>query len=117
LPRLSVRLSSIVDFVSNKKENVICDIGCDHGYVGISLLLQHKAAFIYNIDIRKNPLLNAIKNFQKYDLLKYTKNINCDGLKTDEISKPIDFCIISGLGDKTIFEIIKKRDKKIKIKD
>ncbi len=91
------------------------DIGCDHCYLAISLLQQHKAQTVINIDIHPDPLAAGIKNLQKYGLIDHTINLVNDGLKDLKLSDPvfqgiksIDTCVIAGMGSNNIIEIHQK---------
>ncbi|MDR2567955.1 MAG: tRNA (adenine(22)-N(1))-methyltransferase TrmK [Mycoplasmataceae bacterium] len=108
------RLLTTVKLIS-KPNAVIADVGCDHCYTSILAFEHHLASFCFNIDNKKLPLQSGIENLKKCGFLDKTKNICADGLKTDEVDKPIDYCIISGLGSKTILEIITTKNPNIKI--
>ncbi|MDR1850958.1 MAG: tRNA (adenine(22)-N(1))-methyltransferase TrmK [Mycoplasmataceae bacterium] len=103
--KLSNRLLAIATRIS-KKDNVIVDVGCDHCYTSINALLNCNTKFAFNIDVANAPLQSGVKNIEKYKLINKTKNIVSNGLKTKEIDKKIDYCIISGLGGNTIVEIL-----------
>ena len=40
----------------------VADIGCDHGYLGIYLLKNQIASFVYASDINEGPLNAAVFN-------------------------------------------------------
>ncbi|GMO13533.1 MAG: class I SAM-dependent methyltransferase [Mycoplasmoidaceae bacterium] len=102
--KISNRLNSITRRI--KKNSVIIDVGSDHAYTAINALRNAKAKFVYNIELNKSPLKSGIENLIKEDLLSKTKNIIANGLRTNEIKEPIDYCIISGLGGNTIVSIL-----------
>jgi tRNA (adenine22-N1)-methyltransferase len=102
---LSKRLNAITNLLK-KDKNVIIDVGCDHCYVAIDALKNHNTTFAYNVDINQAPLESGIKNLTKHNLIKKTKNIVGDGLNIMGVNKPIDYCIISGLGGNKITNII-----------
>jgi tRNA (adenine22-N1)-methyltransferase len=92
-PKLSKRLQALVDFVP--ESSVIADIGCDHAYVAISLILNQKAKFAYGIDNKDEPLKVAQSNVIAYQLesfISLLKNPLVDKLP------PLDGCIIAGVG-------------------
>jgi tRNA (adenine22-N1)-methyltransferase len=114
--KFSSRIVEIIEKIE-KKNSIIVDVGCDHCYTSIKALVEKKAKFAYNIDVNEKPLLSGIKNIKKFNLEKKTKNIIANGLDTNEIKKTVNYCIISGMGGKTICEIIQNKNKKIKIKN
>jgi tRNA (adenine22-N1)-methyltransferase len=101
-----------IDYLSNfiKKANYVIDIGCDHGYLSVLLLKKEIANHVINIDINKKPLDSAISNLTKNNLLDKTTNIINDGLKNLNFDFVIDYCFISGLGSKTIINIIENNE-------
>ncbi len=105
-----------IDYLSSfvKKSNYIIDVGCDHGYLSILLLKKGLANHVINIDINKKPLDSAINNLVKNNLLDKTTNIINDGLKNINFDFVIDYCFISGLGSKTIINIIENNKNVIK---
>jgi tRNA A22 N-methylase len=114
--KLSTRLQAIQDAIT-QKNCIIADVGSDHCHTAIAALANNKAKFAYNIDNKRDPLLNGVKNLTNAGLLSQTKNILADGLQTKEITDKIDYCIISGLGGKKISEIIKTKPETIKINE
>lgn len=114
LPSISIRLQAIQNEIA-KDNSVIVDVGCDHCLTAIFALKNKKAKFAYNIDIKKDALLNGVKGLEKYFLLSSTENFLADGLQTNLIDQKIDYCIISGLGSKNIASIVDERNKDIVI--
>ncbi len=106
-----------IEYFSNfiKKANYIVDIGCDHGYLSILLLKNKLAKHVINIDINKKPLASAISNLAKNNLLDKTTNIINNGLKNINFDFDIDYCFITGLGSKTIIDIIDNNKNSIDI--
>lgn len=100
-----------------KKNSVIADIGSDHAFLSIYLLKNKIAKFVYNIDINSQPLNNGINNLKKTNFFSFTKNIQGDGLKNFNETDYLDYVVISGLGDKTIIDIIDNFPKKLVIKN
>ncbi|MBS3971630.1 MAG: SAM-dependent methyltransferase [Erysipelotrichia bacterium] len=100
-PKLSKRLQALVDFVPYA--NVIADIGCDHAYVAISLILNQKANFAYGIDNKEEPLKVA-----QYNVLSYHLGSSISLLKNplNQPIHPCDGCIIAGVGKDVAVSII-----------
>ena len=57
---LSKRLQRCADYIGCA--NRIADIGCDHGYLGISLLKNGQVKSVIAADIRPMPLQAAMEN-------------------------------------------------------
>ncbi|GHU50641.1 hypothetical protein FACS189459_4890 [Bacilli bacterium] len=113
---LSQRLLTITDHITSN-DNIIVDVGSDHAYISIYCLLYKGTSYAYNIENKQKPFERTVDNINKYNLNNKCLNIFADGLKTDLIKKPIDYCIISGMGDKNITNIIKNRNNNIKINE
>ena len=61
---LSNRLLACCGFVNPGDR--VADVGCDHGYLGIHLLLTGKANSVIASDINPEPLASARRNAEKY---------------------------------------------------
>ncbi|SFE43381.1 class I SAM-dependent methyltransferase [Peptostreptococcus sp. D1] len=104
--RLSPRLKYISELVSDGKK--IADIGTDHGYIPISLLLDNKISFAILSDINRGPLNNAKKEVVKNNLQKYVDLRLGSGMETLREGE-VDQVIIAGMGGILISEIIEKK--------
>lgn len=98
---LSKRLNAVASFVP-KNANAV-DIGCDHGYLGIYLTKEHLVKSIILTDIKESALNQAKKNILKSKL--DIKTILSNGLESVDV-KGLDTIIISGMGTKTIIDIL-----------
>ena len=56
--QLSLRLSAIAGLVT--RGNRLVDVGCDHGYLPVSLYLDGKITGAIAMDVRKGPLSSQI---------------------------------------------------------
>lgn len=101
---LSKRLQKISDLIQPCK--YLIDVGCDHGYLIIYLLLNNKIEHGINIDINKKPLQSAYQNSKNYNLLDKIDFINNNGLKNLNIKHEINYVTISGMGGYLISNII-----------
>ncbi len=101
--KLSSRLKAISDFVCD--DSSIVDVGCDHAYLSIFLYQHKKNINIIASDVNINALSNAKKNIKLYNLNSKIKVILSDGLEKINLFE-IDTIIISGMGGKTIINIL-----------
>ena len=101
--KLSKRLSAAASFV---RDGAVCaDIGTDHAYIPISLVLDGRVKYAIASDINEGPILKARENIEKYGLSdKITARI-ADGLNSIEEYKP-NSIVICGMGGELIARII-----------
>ena len=109
---LSKRLEEVLKYID--KEDIVADIGCDHGYLGIACL-NKGVAFVQLIDNKEGPLSQAKQNLKNYDTNKYLLTLS-DGLTN--LEKNINTIVICGMGGELIidiinnhFELVKKMNK------
>ena len=100
--KLSLRLKSIANLVDSS--DVVADIGCDHAYLDIYLVISNIVPKTLACDINKNALDMGINNIKKYGLEDKIATKLCDGITG--ISKDINTLIISGMGTSTIIKIL-----------
>ncbi len=93
--QLSLRLSAIAGLVT--RGNRLVDVGCDHGYLSVSLYLDGKIPGAIAMDVRKGPLSRAQEHISQYGLDAYIETRLSDGL---EALKPGegDTLVIAGMG-------------------
>ena len=105
------RLITVSEMV--EKADILCDIGCDHGYLAIKLLQENKISFAYGCDINDGPLRAAKKNFERFSLTGKTEIRKSDGLKG---ISDIDFDLITicGMGGRLISRILSEGKEVIK---
>ena len=102
MTNLSIRQQAIVD--ATKKLNVTCDVGCDHGYIGVALLKNKKTKFLIASDISE-PSVKKAENLLKAENLSHKASIKvCDGMTN--INEHVDQLIIAGMGGKEIIHIL-----------
>ena len=105
---ITERLAVVSEMVAKNK--ILCDIGCDHGYLPLKLLSDEKTDFVYACDVNDGPLLTARKNFDKFSLSDKADFIKGDGLKA-VWDKSFDAVTICGMGGRLIAKILDdKRD-------
>lgn len=84
----------------------VCDIGTDHAYVALYLVKKGISKKVIAADIKKGPLMQAMKNISTYEensrvetrLSNGFENIGCGEAET---------AVIAGMGGETICEILK----------
>ena len=59
--KLSERLRTVADLAGDNISS-LADVGCDHGWLGISLLLEERAEHVIGMDLREGPLSHAREN-------------------------------------------------------
>lgn len=99
---ISPRLLSCCSFVSPGDR--VADIGCDHGYLSIHLLLTGRARSAIAADIRKGPLLSAIRNAEKYGVREQMEFYLSDGVR--QIPRDFDTMVCAGMGADTMISIL-----------
>lgn len=99
---LSPRLKVCCGFVCPGDR--VADIGCDHGYLGIYLLTNHIASFVYAGDVNEGPLQSAVKNSEKYGVDDKISFFLSDGLKN--FPRDFDTAVCAGMGADTIVSIL-----------
>ena len=62
--KLSKRLQAIYDLVP--QSNVIADIGSDHAFLPIALVLNGKVTRAYASEVNEGPYEMSVKNVEKY---------------------------------------------------
>lgn len=101
---ISKRLKVIADMVDTTS---IIDVGCDHALLDL-YLAKTKNIKCIAIDIRENIINNVNVVVKKEKLEKNIKVLLNDGLENINVKKN-DTVILSGLGTKTILNIIKNK--------
>lgn len=100
---ITPRLLTVAKMVG--KSYCVADIGTDHAYVPLYLVLNNKADSALAMDINRGPLLRAEVNIKKFSLTEKIKTRLSDGLKELE-NNEVDTVIIAGMGGILINSII-----------
>lgn len=93
--RLSLRLSAAAGMVT--EGNRLVDVGCDHGYLPVYLVMEKKIPSAIAMDVRKGPLSRAKKHIAEYGLTEYIETRLSDGLAALEEGEG-DTLVIAGMG-------------------
>ena len=102
---LSKRLLSLVKYIEHG--DIPADIGCDHAYLSIYLVLNKIVDKAFISDINEGALNNGIKNIKKYALEANIKAKLSDGI--NDIDECVNTLIISGMGANTIINILSNK--------
>ena len=99
---ISQRLLACCNFVC--KGDRVADIGCDHGYLGIHLLINRIASHVIESDIATGPLDSARRNAQKYGVASAMTFCLSDGVR--DIPRDFDTLVCAGMGGDTMIHIL-----------
>ena len=100
---LTERLKKTSELIG--ETHTLADIGCDHGYLPISLMQRGKISFAYACDVKDGPLQAANKNIIKYGFSDKIITVKSDGL-TGITEKKADVISVCGMGGRLIAKII-----------
>ena len=101
--KISNRLKKCADLVSCGSK--IADIGTDHAYIPIYLMLQRKISHAIACDIGEGPLKNAEKNIKNYGFENNIETRLSDGFSNVKENEA-DEIIIAGMGGNMISNIL-----------
>lgn len=93
--QLSKRLLMVTNLVT--KGSVVADVGCDHAYISIYLVLHGIAQNTIALDINKGPLIKAKENIEEYGLGDKISLRLSDGLNKLRPGE-VDTIVIAGMG-------------------
>ena len=99
---LSSRLEAACRFVNPGDR--LADVGCDHGYLGIYLLKNNIASFVYASDINEGPLNAAVFNAEKFGVRDKMQFYLSDGVRN--IPRDFDTLVCAGMGGDTMISIL-----------
>jgi len=100
---ISKRLLLCAELVPQGKP--VADVGCDHGYLGIHLLLQEKVPFVYASDLNSMPLESAKRNAARFgvaDRMSFACAGGLDALNPGSVST----VVCAGMGGDLIRSIV-----------
>lgn len=85
------------------------DVGCDHGYVSMYLVLSGISKSAIAMDLRKGPLSAARNNVAEFGIADKVQVRLSDGLLALSDGEA-DSLVIAGMGGKLMLSILEKRD-------
>lgn len=107
--KLSARMQALADMVS--KGRIVCDVGCDHGFVSIYLVQQNIAPKVYAMDVRSGPLERAKEHISQYCLEDYIETRLSDGLEGIQVGEA-DCMLCAGMGGPLMMKILTEGSEK-----
>ena len=102
LPPLSNRLLACSEYV--RPGDRVADVGCDHGYLGIRLLMNGVARQVIASDLRDGPLQSAMRNAEKYGVTDRIQFYLSDGVQN--VPRDFDTLVCAGMGADTMISIL-----------
>ena len=99
---ISSRLLACANFVS--RGDRVADIGCDHGYLTIHLLLDGIAKSCIASDVNQGPLQSAMRNARKFGVHNKIQFFLSDGVQN--IPRDFDCMVCAGMGADTMIHIL-----------
>lgn len=100
---LQPRLRAIADLVPDGVRMV--DVGTDHGFIPVDLLLSERVRFAIASDIGAAPLDHARRTAQQYEVTDGIEFRLCNGL-CDISADEVDCIVIAGMGGDNISSIL-----------
>ena len=99
---ISNRLLACAAYI--RPNDVVADVGCDHGYLGIHLLANGIADRIIASDINEGPLQSARRNAQKYGVQDKMSFHLSAGVR--DVPQDFDVMVCAGMGADTMVSIL-----------
>ncbi|MCW3489367.1 tRNA (adenine(22)-N(1))-methyltransferase [Dethiobacter alkaliphilus] len=102
--KLTPRLQAIAELI--EPGSVVADIGTDHGYLPVYLLLEQISQRIVAADVNPHPLQQARETVAAFNCLHKIELRLGDGLGALREEDNVDTVVIAGLGGRTIASIL-----------
>lgn len=97
------RLKKIASFID--ANDIVADIGCDHGYLIKIAIEENKIKYAYAIDNKIGPLNQAKNNLKCYNNVKFILSDGLLNVSSVDLNK-INTVVIAGMGGLLINKII-----------
>lgn len=110
--KLTPRLQAIAELI--EPGSVVADIGTDHGYLPVYLLLEQICSRIVAADINSAPLEQAKETVAAFNCLQKIDIRQGNGLSILREDDNVDTVVIAGLGGRTIASILTEGQDKLK---
>lgn len=102
---LSKRMQSVADMVQSC--DAVGDIGCDHAFVSIYLVEQHRAKRVIASDVRRGPITIAKRNIEAMNLSDQIEIRMGDGLDTI-VPGEVNAVVLAGMGGMLMIDILER---------
>jgi len=102
--KLTPRLQAIADKIP--PGSAVADIGSDHAYIPVYLLVNRLARRVIASDNNKGPLTAAAQTLKLFNLEKAVDLRLADGLEAIKPEDDVDTVVIAGMGGETICSIL-----------
>ena len=99
---ISKRLLACAELI--RPGDVVADVGCDHGYLGIHLLTGGIARQVFASDINEGPLQSARCNAEKYGVADRMTFHLSNGVA--QVPRDFDVLVCAGMGADTMVSIL-----------
>lgn len=103
--KLSPRLSACAELI--RQDARLADVGCDHGYVPVSLVLSGRIKSAVACDINEAPLASCRRLVNEYKLSDKIKCVLSDGLENIS-GDEVDDILFAGMGGELIACLLSK---------
>ena len=102
---LSKRMQSVADMI--QPCDAVGDIGCDHAFVSIYLVEQHRAKRVIASDVRRGPIAIAKRNIAAMNLSDQIAIRMGDGLDTI-VPGEVNAVVLAGMGGMLMIDILER---------
>ena len=99
---ISERLLACAEYI--RPGEVVADVGCDHGYLGIHLLTGSITKRVIASDINEGPLQSAQRNARKFGVANKMSFHLCPGVR--DVPRDFDVLVCAGMGADTMVSIL-----------
>lgn len=106
---LSKRLQAVASMVT--QGSLVCDVGCDHGYVSIYLVEQKISPHVLAMDVREGPLAAAGTHVAERGLGAWIETRLSNGLH-NYITGEADSLVCAGMGGRLMMRILEEEQSK-----
>ena len=103
--QLSKRLTAVAQMVTEGSR--LADVGCDHGYIPITLITEGRIPHAIAMDINRGPLERARQNIEQFAAAQYIETRLSDGVAALHPGE-VDSVIIAGMGGNLMMRILEK---------
>lgn len=102
---LSKRMQSVADMI--QPCDAVGDIGCDHAFVSIYLIEQHRTKRVIASDVRRGPIAIAKRNIEAMNLTDQIEIRMGDGLDTI-VPGEVNAVVLAGMGGMLMIDILER---------